>query len=289
MAKDLKVERHFIAPDSEMGQKALDLCHSLVRLTDLLLVPTADSEASVSSREVSEAPPRAAADIVAIVKPLFESWELGTLAVVTEAIPRPETKAKKMKAKCCTAQNTSTGEKVQVTDDYRDYGDAGGGPLQLGNIGIVCSNSGGKLKVRYNDREWWYDSRALQKYEPEPRPVKREAAPIVEASAEAKPKIDALQQFVAIVADAAVTALGTNNGAMISKGSVQFLVPLVQKLPFLPPAVLSECSNSFAVLSKVAAALKTLGPAGRIELTNIAAVAVCHSTGQLLLGHIQLV
>ena len=51
------------------------------------------------------------------------------------------------------------GSLVVLAPDYASYSDAGGGPLALGQVGVVVQVSGTRLQVKPQsggDRVWWY-------------------------------------------------------------------------------------------------------------------------------------
>ena len=51
------------------------------------------------------------------------------------------------------------GSLVVLAPDYASYSDAGGGPLSLGQVGVVVQTSGTRLQVKPQsggDRVWWY-------------------------------------------------------------------------------------------------------------------------------------
>ena len=51
------------------------------------------------------------------------------------------------------------GSLVVLAPDYASYSDASGGPLSLGQVGVVVQTSSTRLQVKVNpsgDRVWWY-------------------------------------------------------------------------------------------------------------------------------------
>ena len=103
MAKDSKIEKHLIAPNSEMGKMALDLCSSLVQFTDamcqLAAVPSAAPEA---------------AEAVALFAPLFHSWELGVLAFITNGTHAIKSKVMSIVEAPATRNHDDTAAKVKI-------------------------------------------------------------------------------------------------------------------------------------------------------------------------------
>jgi hypothetical protein len=55
------------------------------------------------------------------------------------------------------------GSLVVLAPDFASYGDASGGPLSLGQVGVVVQTGSTRLQVKPQsggDRVWWYvDSR----------------------------------------------------------------------------------------------------------------------------------
>ena len=58
----------------------------------------------------------------------------------------------------------AVGARVKLAAGYRSKGDAADGPLKEGDVGIIAENDGSSkpFKVKAGDKEWWYESGALQ-------------------------------------------------------------------------------------------------------------------------------
>ncbi len=59
------------------------------------------------------------------------------------------------------------GDRVTVTADYKNHGDAAGGPLVPGQVGVIVQDdqSGKPFQVTHGTTKWWYAEQALQKCE----------------------------------------------------------------------------------------------------------------------------
>jgi ankyrin repeat protein len=54
---------------------------------------------------------------------------------------------------------------VQLTKDYKDHGDASGGPLKPGEVGVVIENDGSSKPFHVmaaNGKKWWYKAAAIE-------------------------------------------------------------------------------------------------------------------------------
>jgi hypothetical protein len=81
-----------------------------------------------------------------------------------DTLPPPQPAPQPTKAKAENKKIT-VGSKVEVTKDYATYGDAGTGPLQPGEIGVVTADDGGltPFKVKApSGKEWWYKAKAIK-------------------------------------------------------------------------------------------------------------------------------
>merc|ERR1712185_868221 len=56
-----------------------------------------------------------------------------------------------------TSDELAVGTHVMLSDDYHSHGDAAGGPLRPGQIGVIE----GAGERRRQVRRWWYDPQAL--------------------------------------------------------------------------------------------------------------------------------
>ena len=76
------------------------------------------------------------------------------------------------------------GAKVCLTPDYASYSDAAGGPLRIGDVGVVVTDDRGSkpYKVEFNSRSWWYEAKALMLSVPSTPQPSPEAAVAIEKS-----------------------------------------------------------------------------------------------------------
>ena len=64
----------------------------------------------------------------------------------------------------------SVNQHVTVTDDYKSHGDAGDGPLTVGDVGLVLEDDNSDVPyqvVSANGTEWWYAAEAIVKMDDE--------------------------------------------------------------------------------------------------------------------------
>jgi hypothetical protein len=61
-------------------------------------------------------------------------------------------------------QSFDVGCKVQLSSDYHLHGDAAGGPLKPGDVGILVKDDGSSKPfcVEFHGKRWWYERSALQ-------------------------------------------------------------------------------------------------------------------------------
>jgi hypothetical protein len=72
------------------------------------------------------------------------------------------------------------GAKVCLTVDFASYSDAAGGPLHLGDVGVIVTDDRGSkpYKVEFNGRTWWYEAKALQLSVPAPAQPTTQEVPV---------------------------------------------------------------------------------------------------------------
>lgn len=63
-----------------------------------------------------------------------------------------------------SSRRPTDGDSVCLASDYRDHGDASGGPLSPGDVGTVVEDdqSGKPFKVKFGSKSWWYKEQAIQ-------------------------------------------------------------------------------------------------------------------------------
>lgn len=63
-----------------------------------------------------------------------------------------------------SSRRPTDGDSVCLASDYRDHGDASGGPLSPGDVGTVVQDdqSGKPFKVKFGSKSWWYKEKAIQ-------------------------------------------------------------------------------------------------------------------------------